>query len=82
MLMVLLALCASGFAAGCESTSVILVPTAVDVDGVPYTVLRLADPIQARVFVERGGETIRSENWVELPAGWLLIPPHPTGNEK
>lgn len=81
LLTALLVLCGIGCVAACGNTKVILVPTEVDVDGVPYSVLQLAEPIRARVFVESGGETLQSTNRVDLPAGWLLIPPMPAAGD-
>ena len=55
----------------------VLVPTTVDLDGVPYTILKLAETVEARVYVNQGGTATRSRNKVLLPEGWLLIPPPP-----
>ena len=80
MLIILLIVSGTGFGSGCAGigkTEVVLVPTSTDVDGVPYSIMRLAEPVKARVFVRQGGRFVRSRNRVELPAGWMLIPPPP-----
>jgi hypothetical protein len=72
---------AIGLGSGCGTigtTEVVLVPTTVDVDGVPYTIVRLGEDIKARVYVEDGaGGFLLSVNRVFISAGWLLIPPPP-----
>ena len=62
-------------------TQVILVPTTTDVDGVPYSILRLAEPIEARVYVRKDGKLVRSMNKVRLNQGWMLVPPPPKAKE-
>lgn len=80
-LLVLLLGLAIGSVSGCGSigtTEVILIPTTVDVDGVPYTVVRLGEDVRAKVYVEKGAdEFLLSTNRVLIKAGWLLIPPPP-----
>ena len=55
----------------------VLVPTTVDLEGVPYTIVRLAEEVRAKVYVRQGGKLVRSSNRVTLPEGWLLVPPPP-----
>jgi len=79
-LLVLLLGLAIGSVSGCGSigtTEVILIPTTVDVDGVPYTVVRLGEDVRAKVYVEKGTGFLLSTNRVLIKAGWLLIPPPP-----
>jgi hypothetical protein len=66
-----------GSCAAIGKTEVVLVPAVADVDGVPYSIVRLAEPVRVRVYVRKGGKLIRSMNKVELPAGWMLVPPPP-----
>jgi len=66
-----------GSCAAIGKTEVVLVPATVDVDGVPYSVLRLAEPVEARVYVRKGGQLVRSMNRVALPEGWMIIPAPP-----
>lgn len=56
----------TSMSSGC-ATKVLLVP-----HGTP---VRLAEPVRARVFVpDATGKMIRSENRVEIPAGWYALP--------
>lgn len=51
---------------GC-ATRVLLVPS-----GEP---LRLAEPVKARVWIiDEKGQEVRSQNRVEIPAGWYALP--------
>ena len=60
----------------------ILVPSTVDVEGVPYSIVQLAESVEARVFVEQNGQRIQSTNRVTIGPGWWLIPPNPEGNDR
>lgn len=37
--------------------------------------VRLRDSVRARVYVLDGGRWVESENRVQLPEGWYLVPP-------
>ena len=75
----LLAGCASLSLLGCasESNRVVLIPPIVGVDGTPSDLLRLGEPMKAQVYFWKDGAWVRSGNAVELPEGWLLMPPEP-----
>lgn len=44
--------------------------------------VRLREPVRARVYVLDGGRWIESENRVQLPEGWYLVPPSFVEEEK
>jgi len=58
----LLSVCAGG----CVRQNVILVP--------PGEPVQIAEPVMVRVFVSTGGQRVKSDNQVELPAGWWALP--------
>lgn len=69
--MCLAALCLAG--SGCGGRQVVFVP--------PGTVTRLAEPVDARVFVAdpaNPGRWVRGENPTRIPAGYYLVPPPAT----
>jgi hypothetical protein len=47
----------------------------------PGEPVQLAEPVKARIYVEVGGQRVRSENPVVLPEGWLCLP-DPAGYRK
>ena len=56
--------------AGCGTNAVLVEP------GVP---VRLAEPVEARVFVPDGaGRWVAGQAPVRLPAGWYVLPPPTT----
>jgi len=78
LLNLLMMMTALGCVSGCGTigtTEVVLVPESVDVDGVPYVIIRLGEDIRAHVYVKKDGKLIRSANKVTIHQGWLLMPP-------
>lgn len=43
----------------------------------PGTPVQLAEPARAKVLVWENGK-VKSQNTVEIPAGWWALPPRPT----
>jgi hypothetical protein len=59
---------------GCGGTRTVLVP--------PGEPVQLAEPVKARIYVEVGGQRVRSESPVVLPEGWWCLPdPGPEGDD-
>ena len=54
------------FSSGCRGPRVVLVP-----EGEP---IQLAEPVDAHVYVQDGGERVKSRNRVTLPEGWWVMP--------
>lgn len=69
---------------GCGTTAprVVLVPSAIWVDGLPETAVRTAEPVEAFVYVKEGDEWIKSSNRVTIPDGWYAVSPPPAKKEK
>jgi len=44
--------------------------------------VRLRDSVRARVYVLESGRWVESENRVQLPEGWYLVPPSFVEEEK
>ena len=60
-------LCASAFWSGCVRREVIVVP--------PGEPVQLAEPVKAHIFaLDASGQLIRSDNRVEIPAGYWCLP--------
>lgn len=67
----LLKICAAAgmitFATACGTTKVVFVDTQADL-------VRLGPDVRGTVYVNRGGEWIKSKNKVTLPEGWVAGP--------
>ena len=53
--------------AGCGTTRVVFVDTQADL-------VRLGPDVRGTVYVQKGGEGIKSKNKVTLPEGWIAGP--------
>lgn len=62
----LILLVGSVFVIGCRGPRVVLVP-----EGEP---VQLAEPVEAHVYVNDGGQRVKSRNRVTLPEGWWALP--------
>ncbi len=70
--------------AGTESARVVLIPpTIYAADGTPSDLLRLAEPVEARVLYAMPDGTWRaSANKVTLPEGWIVVAPPPAEGDR
>lgn len=74
----LLCLIASILLTGCAlEPRVVLVPPIVYVEGVPSDSLKTGPAMKGRVYVYNGTAWELSANKIEIPEGWLLVPPPP-----
>ena len=65
---------------GCGTTAprVVLVPAATWVDGTPETAVKLAEPVEAHVYIkDANDEWVASKNVVTIPEGWWAVAPKP-----
>ncbi len=77
----LLCLCVITLLAGCsgiQSQRVVLIPPVVWVDGKPTDVLTIGPGGSGRVYVRTKEGQELSQNVIQFPEGWLLIPPPST----
>jgi len=51
---------------GCGATRTVLIP--------PGEPVQLAEPVKAHIYVDVGGQRVRSESPVVLPEGWWCLP--------